>query len=104
MFQAETEAWNLNRNNKMENSLSILRNKQNTELTNFQKRVKTTKAERNREKDIEVDKINMKYENLMKDLKVIQDREVLGFKGEFKSLGGTASSSPVKQRSMLNKN
>ena len=34
----------------------------------------------------------------MKDLKVVQDREVLGFKGEFKSLGGTASSSPGKSR------
>ena len=39
----------------------------------------------------------------MKDLIVIQEREVLGFKGEFKSLGGTASSSPVKSRTNISK-
>ena len=42
----------------MDNSLTILKNKQKTELTNFQKRVKTTKAERNKERDIKVEEIN----------------------------------------------
>ena len=85
----------------MDNSLTILKNKQKTELTNFQKRVKTTKAERNKERDIKVEEINQKYENLMRDLKVVQERQVLGFKGEFKSLGGTASSSPAKTRTHI---
>ena len=58
----------------MDNSLTILKNKQKTELTNFQKRVKTTKAERNKERDIKVEEINQKYENLMRDLKVVQER------------------------------
>lgn len=58
----------------MDNSLNILKNKQKSELTNLQKRIKTSKAEKNREKDIEIEKINMKYENLMKDLKVVQER------------------------------
>lgn len=103
LCKAETESWNQARNLKIENALSILKNKQKSELANLQKRIKTSRAEKNKEKDIETEKINLKYENLMKDLKVVQEREVLGFKGELKSLGGTASSSPAKTRSPLMK-
>ena len=103
MFAKESEMWDTSRKNKMDTALSTLKAKQNTEMTNFQKRVATSRAEKNRDRKIEEDKINLKYDNFMRDLKKNQEKEVLAFKGQFKSLGGTATaaSSPTKTGSSM---
>lgn len=41
----------------------------------------TSRAERKLDRTKEEEKINLKYENFMKDLKNAQEKEILAFKG-----------------------
>lgn len=50
-------------------------------MENLKKRNKTHFDEQLKDRKITEDTINHKYENLMIDLKVVQEKEVLSFKG-----------------------
>ena len=93
MMNGETNQWNTNRQNKLSTALETLKAKQNVEMENLKKRNKTHLDEQLKDRKITEDTINHKYENLMIDLKVVQEKEILSFKGELKSAVG----SPTKK-------
>lgn len=70
----ETKVWDANRKTKIDTTLNTLKNKQNNEMANFKKRVATSTAEKNRDRKNEEEKINLKYENFMRDLKKNQEK------------------------------
>lgn len=53
-----------------------------------------------RNRTIQAERLRQKHENLVHDLKGQQDKEVLNYKGEFKSKGGRDS--PQRTRSSFN--
>ena len=103
MHEAEKHQWDVNRKIKLQTALDTLKVTHDNQMQNLKKRNRTHLDEQLKDKKITEDTINHKYENFMNDLKVAQEKEVLAFKGEYKSLGGaaTGTSSPTKTISSL---
>lgn len=55
------------------------------------KRIKTGRDEHFKDRFNEEIRLRKKFENIMKELKMQQDKEVLALKGQFKSKGGLGS-------------
>lgn len=62
-------------------ALNTLRARQNAEMENLKKRNKTHKDEQLKDRKILEDTIKHKYENNLNELKVLQEKECLAFKG-----------------------
>lgn len=97
MEKREKEAWLDKRNEKIETALATLRGRQSVELANLHKRVKTELDELGRERKIEEERLLQKHENLQRDLRNQQEKEVLNYKGQFRSRGGRDS--PMRTKS-----
>jgi hypothetical protein len=65
----------------MDMALNTLRARQNAEMENLKKRNKTHKDEQLKDRKIQEDTIKHKYENNVNELKVLQEKECLAFKG-----------------------
>lgn len=65
----------------MDMALNTLRARQNAEMENLKKRNKTHKDEQLKDRKILEDTIKHKYENNLNELKVLQEKECLAFKG-----------------------
>ncbi len=65
----------------------------------MQKRIKTGRDEQMKDRFNEEVRLKKKFENIMKELRMQQDKEVLGLKGQFKSKGGL--NSPVTKSKFL---
>lgn len=68
-------------------------------MKNLMKRIKTGKDEQMKDRFNEEVRLRKKFENIMKELKMQQDKEVLALKGQFKSKGGLGS--PVAKSKFL---
>ncbi len=75
-----------------------MRNKQANEVANLKQRIKTTGEDNTKEHHFESLRINQRYENTLNDQKAEQEREILSFKGEFRTLGGSPTQSPSKSK------
>ncbi len=91
MEKSEKEAWNNARNLKIETSSNTLRTKQAGELAALQKKIRTGVDELNKERTKEESRINLKYNNIERELKANHDKEILAFRGQFRSKGGHGS-------------
>ena len=60
----EKERWMANRDNKMQTALNQLKAKQDVELANLRKKIKTGLDELNKQLKKEEEKLNLKYENI----------------------------------------
>ena len=65
--------------------------KQAVEYANLQKKIKTGREEQQKDKIKEEERINLKYGNIEKELKSNQEKEIMAFKGQFRSKGGQGS-------------
>ena len=65
--------------------------KQAVEYANLQKKIKTGREEQLKDKIKEEERINLKYGNIEKELKSNQEKEIMAFKGQFRSKGGQGS-------------
>ena len=72
MNSQEKYVWDNHRRQKMETALNTLKNTQNLEMENLKQRINNSRAEKNKERKKEQDRINLKYENFMTDLKKSQ--------------------------------
>ena len=88
-----------NRDIKIETAINQLKAKQAVELTNLRKKVQAGLEEKEREKKAEDAKLEKKFANVHRELKAQQEKEILHFKGEFKSKGG--QSSPLSSKSRI---
>lgn len=70
---------------------NTLRVKQASELTALQKKIRTGVDEQNKERGREETRINQKYFNIAKELKSTHEKEILAFRGHFRSKGGQGS-------------
>jgi len=61
--------------------LGTLKAKENVEMANLQKKINTGLDEQSKDRHIEEMKINQKYENHLKDMMSLHDKEKLAFKG-----------------------
>lgn len=68
-------------------------------MANLQKRIKTGKDEQTKDRFNEENRLKTKFFNIMKELKMQQEKEVLALQGKFKSKGG--QSSPVTKSKFL---
>jgi hypothetical protein len=89
--KSEKEAWLNARSLKIETALNTLRAKQAAELAALQKKVRTGVDEQTKERKREEERINQKYANIAKELKSNQEKEILAFRGQFRSKGGQGS-------------
>lgn len=97
MEKQEKAAWMAKRNERIETALATLRSKQGVELANLKMKYKNMLDESITDRKIEEERLLQKQENLLSDLKSQQDKEVLNYKGEFRSKGGRDS--PLRTRS-----
>lgn len=81
MLGQERPQWDANRKIKMETALNTLRGTQNLESENLKQRIKNSRAEKTKERKREEEKINLKYENFMIDMRKLHEKEVLAYKG-----------------------
>ena len=65
----------------------------------LQKKIKTGLNELTKERKREEERLRLKYANFFKELKMQHDKEVLSFRGRFRSKGG--NSSPQKSRTFI---
>ncbi len=68
-----------------------MRAKQASELMALQKKIKTGLDEQTKERGKEEGRINLKFNNIEKELKGNHDKEILAFRGHFRSKGGQGS-------------
>lgn len=68
----EKQLWDNQRRQKLETALNTLKNIQNLEMENLKQRIKNSRAEKNKDRKKEDERINLKYENFMVDLKKFQ--------------------------------
>ena len=72
MNSQEKQVWDNQRKLKMDTALNTLKHTQNVEMENLKQRIKNSRAERNKERKRQEDRINLKYENFMNDMKKLQ--------------------------------
>jgi hypothetical protein len=89
--KAEKEAWLNARNLKIETALNTLRARQGAELAALQKKIKTGLDEQTKDRLHEEVRLNQKYANIEKELRGNHDKEVMAFRGQFRSKGGQGS-------------
>ena len=87
----QKEKWMANRNSKMENALTLLKNKHDAQLVNLKKKNKTGLDELCKQRKKEEEKLNLKFENTKREQKSQHDKESLAEKGQFPSKGGQGS-------------
>ena len=95
----EKEVWMQNRHIKIDTGLNQLRARQDVEVANLRKKIRTGLDEINKQRKKEEEKLNHKYENIRKQQSMLQEKERLAFKGEFTSKGGIGS--PMLTKSKL---
>ncbi|CAM6005956.1 unnamed protein product [Sphagnum balticum] len=103
MERAEKEVWTNARNLKIETAVNTLKAKQAAEMAALQKKVKTGLDEQNKERHFEEVRLNQKYGNIEKELRSQHDKEVLAFKGHFRSKGGQGSPLLAKTKFLSSK-
>ena len=91
MEKYEKDAWINARNLKIETASNTMRAKQASELMALQKKIKTGLDEQTKERGKEEGRINLKFNNIEKELKGNHDKEILAFRGHFRSKGGQGS-------------
>lgn len=91
MAAREKQAWDLNRKMKMDVALNTLKDKHNSEMECLKQKLSNGRAEKVKERRREKEVMELKFENLRVELRKQQEKELLGWRGEFKSLGGTSS-------------
>ena len=91
MVAEEKEKWLANRNIKMETALNLLKTKQEVELSNLKKKIKTGLDELIKQRKREEEKTTLRFENTRKEQKMQHDKEKLAEKGHFTSKGGMGS-------------
>ena len=70
-----------NRDNKMNTALNSLKAKQEVEVANLRKKVRTGQDEMNKQSKKEEEKLHLKYEHIKREQKMQQDKEKIAFKG-----------------------
>jgi ATP-dependent Lon protease len=89
--KSEKDAWLNARNLKIETALNTLRARQAAELAALQKKIKTGLDEQTKDRNHEEVRLNQKYANIEKELRGNHDKEVMAFRGQFRSKGGQGS-------------
>jgi hypothetical protein len=84
----EKDNWINVRNLKIETKVNNLLAEQATELTAYQKKVRTGLDEVSKDRTKEENRINQKYHNLERELKASHDKEIMAYRGQFRSKGG----------------
>ena len=87
------------RNNKIDANIVKLKQKQEIQLEILRKRIKTGYEQNIKTKKKEEAKLNLKHANACKQLKMQQDKEIIGLQGQFRSKGGQGS--PIKARTFI---
>jgi hypothetical protein len=86
-----------NRNFKIETAMNKVKQRQEAELNALLKKLKQGLDELGKARKEEEAVLALKYANLYRDLRMRQDKEVLGLKGQFKSKGGATSSPQISK-------
>lgn len=89
--KSEKEAWLNARNLKIETSINTLRARQAAELAALQKKIRTGVDEQTKERTKEEARLSQKYANIKKELRGNHEKEVMAFRGQFRSKGGQGS-------------
>ena len=97
MEREENKNWMDKRNERMDTAINTLKTKQGVELANLRQKYKNQLDESIRDRKIEEERLHMKFDNLHKDLKSQQEKEVKNYRGEYRTRGGRDS--PQRTRS-----
>jgi hypothetical protein len=88
---AERETWMANRETKIKIALNQLKAKQDAELVNLRKKIRTGNDELRKQMKKAEEQLNLRFEHIKKEQKMQQDKEKIAFKGAFTSKGGQGS-------------
>lgn len=94
----ERQRWMNNRATKIDTALNTLKAKQDMELTNLRKKIKSGLDELNKQRKKQEEKLTLKFENIKKEQRMQHEKEKLAEKGHFPSKGGQGSPMLTKTR------
>ena len=76
------------RENKIQTATKNLNNRQDGDILNFNRKLQDTTDDLLKDRHLDDQGINQKYDNLLKQLRANHEREVLSLFGELRNLGG----------------
>lgn len=87
-----------NRAIKIDTALNTLKLKQDAELSNLKKKIRTGLDQLNKQRKKEEEKLTLKFQNIRREQKMQHEKEKIAEKGQFPSKGGQGSPMLTKTR------